>query len=119
MAPTDSEPSPLVCNVAALSEEERAERSRLAARVRQSSTAVSEYASGYAIRLGSDPRAWRDALELCLLERRCCPFLTLELSMEAGAGPVWLRVGGPPGVKEFLISNGVLGCADMESDHCP
>ncbi len=42
-----------------------------------------------------------------LLERRCCPFLRLELRFEPSVGPVWLRFGGGPSVKEFLAAAGL------------
>jgi hypothetical protein len=48
----------------------------------------------------------RDALDWLLLERRCCPFLRLELSFDPSNGPVWLRFRGGPGVKEFLAAAG-------------
>jgi hypothetical protein len=35
-------------------------------------------------------------------ERRCCRFLEFVLTVEAGEGPVWLAVTGPPGTAEFL-----------------
>ncbi len=35
-------------------------------------------------------------------ERRCCPFLDLAIEKEPQDGPLWLRLTGPEGVKEFL-----------------
>jgi hypothetical protein len=35
-------------------------------------------------------------------ERQCCAFLRFELTVEPGNGPLWLRVTGPPGTRDFL-----------------
>ena len=35
-------------------------------------------------------------------ERQCCAFLRFELTVEPGAGPLWLVVSGPAGTREFL-----------------
>src|SRR5205823_5301774 len=54
----------------------------------------------------SGPPLVQDALDWLLLERRCCPFLRLELSFEPSNGPVWFRFRGGPGIKEFLAAAG-------------
>lgn len=36
------------------------------------------------------------------VERRCCRFLTFELTIQPEEGPIWLQVTGPPGTQEFL-----------------
>ncbi|MGH2362268.1 MAG: hypothetical protein ACRDGM_17225, partial [bacterium] len=73
---------------------------RVSARFRE----VQETADGYAACLDPDPAMVQDAFDWLLLERRCCPFLRLELCFEPSGGPVWLRFGGGPGVKEFLAA---------------
>jgi hypothetical protein len=37
-------------------------------------------------------------------ERRCCPFFVFELELGPDEGPLWLRVTGGPGIKEFIWS---------------
>ena len=66
-----------------------------------------------AAQLPGDSEICEHALELILLERRCCPFLSLALTFEPGNGAVALAIGGAPGVKEFLTENGILGCAQL------
>jgi hypothetical protein len=95
------------CNLHALSVEEQTRRSTAAARVSAGFREVRETADGYAARLDADPRLLGDALDWLLMERRCCPFLRLELRFEPFAGPVWLHLGGGPGVKEFLSAAGL------------
>lgn len=101
----------IACNLDALSAAERERRSDLARTIQRSATGLDESETGYCVRLPDDSETCRNALELVLLERRCCSFLTLELRFEAGDGALLLAVGGPPGVKDFLRENGVLGCA--------
>jgi len=102
---------PVACNLDSLSSSERARRSELARTIEQSTTGIDEAEFGYRLRLPSDPDLCEQALELILLERRCCPFLSLELGFEPGDGAVLLTIGGAPGVKQFLRENGILGCA--------
>lgn len=35
-------------------------------------------------------------------ERLCCPFLAFALEIGPARGALWLRLTGPPGIKEFL-----------------
>lgn len=104
----------LACDLDALSRDERARRSAVASRVSGRFREVRETSDGYAARLDADPDLAREALEWLLLERRCCPFLRLELHLEASVGPVWLRFGGGPGVKEFLSAMGLQASASQE-----
>jgi hypothetical protein len=103
----DGELQGMACDLGALTADERARRVILQGRVASRFGAVRETADGYAARLDADPRLAQEALEWILLERRCCPFLRLELDFEPGAGPVWLRFGGGPGVKAFLAASGL------------
>jgi hypothetical protein len=100
-------PPTLACDLGALSENERARRSTLASRVSARFREVQELPDGYAGCLDPDPAIVRDALDWLLLERRCCPFLRLELSFEPSSGPAWFRFSGGPGVKEFLAAAGL------------
>ena len=99
-------PPTLACDLGALSGEERARRSVLATRVSGAFREVQEMPDGYAARLDPDPAIVRDALDWLLLERRCCPFLRLELAFEPSDRAAWVRFRGGPGVKEFLAEAG-------------
>jgi hypothetical protein len=89
-AMSDIQPA-LACNLDALTGDERARRSTLASRVSARFREVHEISDGYAACLDSDLAIVRDALEWLLLERRCCPFLRLDLCFEPSDGPVWFR----------------------------
>ena len=65
-------------------------------------TEVRDLADGYALRFPGDP-AWLATLaEFIRFERACCPFLRFELHAEQQEGPLWLRLRGPAGTKEFV-----------------
>ena len=68
---------------------------------------VEETADGYLARLPYDATVARDALDWMLLERRCCPFLSLELGFEPQSEAMWIRFEGGPVVKTFLTSAGL------------
>jgi len=97
----------LACNLDALSREERARRTTVADRVSHRFLEIRQTPDGFAARVDTDAQLMQDALEWILLERRCCPFLRLELVFESSNGPVWLGFGGGPGVKEFLGAAGL------------
>ena len=54
----------------------------------------------YALRLPAETLL--TAAEWISLERRCCPFFGFTLEMERHGGPLWLRVTGPKGIKQFI-----------------
>ena len=103
---SDTQPA-IACDLGALSGEERARRATVAPRVSARFREVQETADGGAGCLDPDPAMVQDAFDWLLLERRCCPFLRLELCFEPSGGPVWFRFGGGPGVKEFLAAVGL------------
>lgn len=101
----------IACNLDALTPAQRERRAALARRIERRAGTVAESESGFRLELPNDPALCEDVLSLILLERRCCPFLTLSLDFEPGDAPVHLCIGGPPGVKDFLRQTGLLGCA--------
>jgi hypothetical protein len=99
--------SPIACNLGALDRDEQRRRAELARAVVGHAAATTETSDGYALRFDDDPVLLRDAIDWIRLERRCCPFLRFELTFDPENGPLWLRLGGGPGVKEFLSANGL------------
>ena len=59
-----------------------------------------ELANGYAFCFRAE--AFDDVAKFVTNERKCCPFLTFELTVAADAGPVWLTITGPEGAREVL-----------------
>ena len=55
---------------------------------------------GYAIRF--PPADLEAVARFVENERRCCPFLTFALTLDADIGPLWLRMTGPTGTRAVL-----------------
>ena len=97
---------PLACNLAAIDTRERLahyERSE-----RLMSEAVQErqeLPDGYAFRYQANDYA--DLAASIAYERLCCPFFHFTLDVSPSQGPIWLRITGGEGVKEFFCA--VLG----------
>ena len=92
----------LVCNMTVFSPTEREQH---LATIRQLLTVVEgteELRHGYALRFASGSEHLSLLAEFIAGERRCCPFLSFAVEVEAGGGPTWLRLTGPEGIKEFL-----------------
>lgn len=94
--------SPIACNVEAFSPAQRECWGELGVRWRSGVQERRELPDGYALRIQSDASAVMAAAEWITLDRLCCPFLTYTLEIEREGGPVWLRLTGRPGVKEFM-----------------
>ncbi len=59
-----------------------------------------DLANGYAFRF--DAESFDDVARFVTNERRCCPFLNFTIELSASGGPLWLRLSGPDGTREFL-----------------
>ena len=93
--------SPIACNMAALSDEQRKRILVLVKQIRTAGQEVRELPDGYALRLPSESATVRDVAEYITLERMCCPFFRFEMEVEQEGGPMWIRLTGREGVKEF------------------
>jgi hypothetical protein len=93
---------PVACTLSSsdLRERERTVLAALRAHVRK----VDAGPAGYALHLAATDEAIAAAMALIQVERRCCPFLRFDLSVEPGEGPVRLALTGPPGTREFLAT---------------
>jgi hypothetical protein len=92
---------PLACVPGAIPASERA--SHFARLTRLFTTDVRERAEipgGYAFRFDAD--AFDELARWITLERRCCPFLDFGVQLTSGGGPIWVRLTGPAGTREFL-----------------
>ena len=56
--------------------------------------------NGYAIRFPSD--ALEAVARFVANERKCCPFMSFELTFGPESAPLWLRMSGPEGTKDVL-----------------
>jgi len=93
---------PIACSLT--TPELQARRTEVLQKARAAALEVKEKEDGFAYRFPSNESLLVDLLTLIQLEHQCCPFLKITLIVEAGAGPIWLELTGPPGTKEFLSS---------------
>ncbi len=56
--------------------------------------------SGIAVRMAADN--FPEVARFVANERKCCPFLHIEVDIAPGGGPVWLRLTGPQGTRELI-----------------
>lgn len=91
---------PLACVPGAIPAEERAGHFELIQRLFREARERRLIENGYAFRFGSS--ALVDIARFTENERRCCPFLAFVIEQEPMGGPLWLRLTGPAGTREFL-----------------
>jgi hypothetical protein len=89
------------CNLYALNAVERSRYQELRGNLLAAARERRKLSNGYEFRLDGAALRLVDAAEWMDLERRCCPFLMLELAASGREPHVWLRLTGPAGVKEF------------------
>jgi hypothetical protein len=99
-----TEKSPFYCNVKALNPAEWARLIQLHRMLADARVETQESSDGYAFRLAKDKIALSDVVEWISLEGRCCPFFDFKIELQRDGGPLWLKVGGADGVKQFLRS---------------
>lgn len=67
---------------------------------------VRELPDGYEFEFPADAKTYRLLTEWAFQERLCCPFFDLGVRLEREGGPLFLRVTGREGVKEFIKADG-------------
>ncbi len=97
------EASPLVCVTDAIPAEARTAHSDLIAHLfGEAVQEVEELPEGFAFRF--EARDLEAVARFVANERKCCPFLTFELTVTPAEGPLWLRMSGPSGTRDFLAA---------------
>jgi len=99
---SDKNQSPLACNMTAIPADQRpvhlAQSRELFSQIQD----TRELPDGYEFRFADEPSVLKRLADFVSLEKLCCPFLRFEIEVEAESGPVWLRLTGREGVKEFI-----------------
>ena len=91
----------LACDLTALTADERLPHQDTTAQLfGDALQEIQELPQSYAFRFTAD--AYPAIAAFVAQERRCCPFLTFGVEVSAEAGPIWLRMTGPAGVKALL-----------------
>lgn len=94
--------SSFFCDLLALDHEQRKRHSVLAKDLLAKHLELRELPDGYGLRFPNDRLLFTAISEWATLEQLCCPFLTLTLELHHDLGPMWLKVTGTDGVKDFL-----------------
>jgi hypothetical protein len=98
--------SPFVCYVYALSAKERKRHfNELGPQLRKLKTGVRELADGYEFQFPTDWKTFQLVAEWVAGERLCCPFFEIQMRVEKEGGPLWLRLTGREGTKQFIQSD--------------
>jgi len=90
----------LACQISAMTQEQRTRHAELLLSLQVGT--VEELPDGLALAFPPTSEHALNLAEFMTLERRCCPFLTLQLEFAPDDGPVTLRFTGPAGVQAFL-----------------
>jgi len=93
----------------------RARRDGILASLRRDSLEQRPLADGLALRFAPAPGQLARIMEVIELERQCCAFLELRLTVTAAEGPIWLELSGPPGTADFIAHELGLGPGQARS----
>lgn len=96
--------SPFACDMTALDATQRQRWDTLLQLLSEKQQELRELPDGYALRFPAESEVVRDVAEFITYERLCCPFFDLELVLERERGPLWLRIKGREGAKDFIRS---------------
>jgi hypothetical protein len=95
--------SPFACNAFALSPEVRKRHfEELGPALLKLKKSLRELPDGYEFELPADNKTYQLLTEWAFQERLCCPFFDIDLRLDREGGPLWLRLTGRPGTKEFI-----------------
>jgi len=95
--------SRFACNAFALSPEARKRHfDDLGPALLKLKKSTRELPDGYAFELPPDKETYQLLTEWAFQERLCCPFFDIDVRFERENGPLWLRLTGRPGTKEFI-----------------
>jgi len=95
--------SPLACNAFALSPEVRKRHfEEVGPALLKLKKSMRELPDGYELELPADNKTYQLLTEWAFQERLCCPFFDITLRFDRENGPLWLRLTGRPGTKEFI-----------------
>lgn len=104
---TSKRESPLACDRLALTAEQRRRHfDELGPTLRSLKTGFRDLPDGFEFQFPSDMKTYQLLAEWVAGERVCCPFFDIELRSDREGGPVWLRLTGREGVKQFMAVEG-------------
>jgi hypothetical protein len=106
-APAAKHESPFACDRLALTPEIRKRHFDVVGpKLLSLRTGVRELPDGYEFAFPSDQATFDLLAEWVIQERLCCPFFDIGIRLESEGGPLWLRLTGRPGTKDFIKVDG-------------
>lgn len=94
--------SVFACNMLALDATARKRHGEVTKQLRAATKEERELPDGYAFRFASEQSTILLVSEFIARERLCCPFFKFEMVVEPEDGPLWMRLHGDEGVKDFI-----------------
>jgi hypothetical protein len=95
--------SPFACDALVLSPEARKRHfEELQPALLKLKRSTRELPDGYEFEFPADNSTYQLLTEWAFQERLCCPFFDIDLRFDREGGPLWLRLTGRPGTKEFI-----------------
>jgi hypothetical protein len=90
------------CNTKSLSKAEWAHKREISQKMKIARAERKELADGYAFRFRPEAVSLMELADWVSSEARCCPFFDMSIEVEPSGGPLWLRLTGKEGVKQFI-----------------
>jgi hypothetical protein len=95
--------SPFACNRAALTAQQRTRHfDELSPALRARKKNIHELPNGFEFEFPPSTETFQLVSEWVSGERLCCPFFDIDVHVEREGGPLWLRLTGRDGVKQFI-----------------
>jgi hypothetical protein len=95
--------SPFACDTSALTPEQRKRHfDELGPALRALRKGVRELPDGYEFQFPSDQKTYAMLTEWAQQESLCCPFFDINVRLDREGGPLWLRLTGREGTKDFI-----------------
>ena len=99
--------SPFACDTSALTPEQRKRHfDELGPALRALRKGVRELPDGYEFQFPSDQKTYEMLTEWAHQESLCCPFFDINVRLDREGGPLWLRLTGREGTKDFIKVDG-------------
>jgi hypothetical protein len=92
----------LACSLNALSAKEREQHRDLTKQMRESIREIKELPEGFAFRFEGDSEQVVALARWVAFERLCCPFFSFQMEVGSKDQPLWLKITGRDGAKEFM-----------------
>jgi hypothetical protein len=92
----------LACSLDALSTSEREQHRDLTKQMREAIREIKELPQGFAFRFEGDSEQVVALARWVAFERLCCPFFSFQMEVGSKDEPLWLKITGRNGAKEFM-----------------